>query len=211
MDKLNNMNYKSKSNDSFNSRLRFYVFKCALTKEDLHKKAFLEFDVDENPALEFVELYITEYQQFESNHKIVKHNKSKRDNNALYSKMKVLDNENKTEIDSWREDYFKDVFKKKLNESDFKKFGKVKCCGYCGITLDEINELASNKKLFKKNERGFNLELDRKSPNKEYSTKNCIMACYWCNNAKTDEFSAEEFASIGKAIGAVLRNRLLKN
>ena len=76
-----------------------------------------------------MELYITEYQQFESNHKIVKHNKCKLDNNALYSKMKVLENENKTEIDSWREDYFKDVFKKKLKESDFKKFGKVKCCG----------------------------------------------------------------------------------
>ena len=56
------MNYKSKSNDSFNSRLRFYVFKCALTEEDLNKKAFLEFDIDENPALEFVELYNTEYQ-----------------------------------------------------------------------------------------------------------------------------------------------------
>ena len=205
------MSYKSKSNDSFNSRLRFYVFKCALTEEGLNKKAFLEFDVDENLALEFVELYITEYQQFESNCKIVKYNKSKRDNNAICSKMKVLDNENKTEIDSWREDYFTDVFKKKLKESDFQKFGKVKCCGYCGITLDEINELASNKKLFKENERGFNLELDRKSPNKEYSTKNCIMACYWCNNAKTDEFSAEEFAPIGKAIGVSLRNRLLKN
>lgn len=33
------------------------------------------------------------------------------------------------------------------------------------------------------------------------------MACYWCNNAKTDEFSAEEFAPVGKEIGEIFKNR----
>jgi hypothetical protein len=34
------------------------------------------------------------------------------------------------------------------------------------------------------------------------------MACYWCNNAKTDEFTAEEFKPIGEAIGAALMARI---
>jgi len=34
------------------------------------------------------------------------------------------------------------------------------------------------------------------------------MSCYWCNNAKTDEFTAEEFAVIGKAIAMVWHDRL---
>jgi hypothetical protein len=36
------------------------------------------------------------------------------------------------------------------------------------------------------------------------------MACYWCNNAKTDEFTAEEFEHIGIAIGELFKERLKK-
>ena len=52
------------------------------------------------------------------------------------------------------------------------------------------------------------MEIDRKAPNQEYSDDNCEPICYWCNNAKTDEFSAEEFKPIGMAIGNALRARL---
>lgn len=34
------------------------------------------------------------------------------------------------------------------------------------------------------------------------------MACYWCNNAKTDEFTAEEFKEIGKEIRKIWDVRL---
>jgi len=68
--------------------------------------------------------------------------------------------------------------------------------------------LATKRKLFKKNERGWSLEIDRKNSNLEYSKENCVMSCYWCNNAKTDEFTAEEFAVIGKAIAMVWHDRL---
>ena len=202
------MTYNEKSNDSFNARLRFYLFYCALQGDDkkIDKTEFLAFDIDENPALEYVNLYVTEYQQFKRKHTISK-DKNKRDNDEIYSDLQKLLKEYKSEFDSWKSDYKEKVFSKKLNESQFNSFLNIKKCAYCKITIPEIEKLASDKKLFKKNERGFNLELDRKSPNMEYSNDNCVMACYWCNNAKTDEFTAEEFAPIGKAIGEALRKR----
>jgi len=36
------------------------------------------------------------------------------------------------------------------------------------------------------------------------------MACYWCNNAKTDEFDGDEFKEIGEAIKKVWKKRLKK-
>ncbi len=36
------------------------------------------------------------------------------------------------------------------------------------------------------------------------------MSCYWCNNAKTDEFDAEEFKVIGLVIGTTFKVRLEK-
>ena len=72
----------------------------------------------------------------------------------------------------------------------------------------KIEELAQKGKLYKKNERGWNMEIDRKKPNLEYTTDNCVAACYWCNNAKTDEFDDEEFEPIGEQIGNALLKRL---
>jgi 5-methylcytosine-specific restriction endonuclease McrA len=62
----------------------------------------------------------------------------------------------------------------------------------------------------KKNERGWNFEIDRKKPNLEYTTENCVAACYWCNNAKTDEFDDVEFKPIGELIGDTLKARFNK-
>ena len=37
----------------------------------------------------------------------------------------------------------------------------------------------------------------------EILQENCVLACYPCNNAKSDVFSYEEFSEIGKAIHRV--------
>lgn len=44
-----------------------------------------------------------------------------------------------------------------------------------------------------------------------YNANNCVFACYWCNNAKTDAFTDEEFMPIGKAIGVAIKEILRKN
>ena len=37
------------------------------------------------------------------------------------------------------------------------------------------------------------MEIDRIKANHEYLKDNVVLACYWCNNAKSDEFSEPEF------------------
>lgn len=43
-----------------------------------------------------------------------------------------------------------------------------------------------------------------------YNESNCVLACYWCNNAKTDAFTDKEFEPIGLIIGDTIRSILTK-
>ena len=87
---------------------------------------------------------------------------------------------------------------------------KEEKCAYCGIHVDQIKALGENKKLNNKRSdtRGYTLEIDRMLPNLEYSKENCCMACYWCNNAKPDEFSPKEFKPIARGINEIWNKRL---
>ena len=111
---------------------------------------------------------------------------------------------------------WKSKFKSKENWKDsfweFKKwFDEIpKECHYCKITESEIVQLIqiSGKQLTKR-KRGHKLEIDRKQPNESYANiMNLVLSCYWCNNAKTDTFSEDEFKSIGEAIGKIWKDRL---
>lgn len=107
----------------------------------------------------------------------------------------------------------KDEYASIFNEnfkSAYDDLMKEKKCAYCGIHVDQIKALGKNKKLNNKRSdtRGYTLEIDRKLPNLEYSKENCCMACYWCNNAKTDEFSPKEFKPIAKGINEIWTKRL---
>ncbi len=83
-----------------------------------------------------------------------------------------------------------------------------KNCSYCECKLEEIQKFYKiTKKQNKRPKRGNSLEVDRKD-DKPYSEKNCCLACYWCNNAKTDVFKVDEFKIIGKAIGKIIRKRI---
>jgi hypothetical protein len=105
---------------------------------------------------------------------------------------------------------------------DFKEFydhlsklNENKVCFYCGVTESQISELETLASLeghqLTKRKRGKKLELDRKEPNVPYDDlTNLVYACYWCNNAKTDSFSHQEFLEVGKAIGNIWRKRLNK-
>jgi hypothetical protein len=82
-------------------------------------------------------------------------------------------------------------------------------CHYCGISQEEITLLHTAEVLNKRTTRGKTLELDRKNPNDPYSNiSNLTYCCYWCNNAKTDTFTEEEFKVIGIAIALIWKARL---
>ena len=88
---------------------------------------------------------------------------------------------------------------------------KAMSCFYCGIKEDQIQQVIP-KTLFEKlwgGKRGKKLELERKIHDEKYSNINNLdFACTWCNNAKTNTFTCEEFKEIAKGINTVWNIRL---
>jgi hypothetical protein len=86
-----------------------------------------------------------------------------------------------------------------------------KKCRYCDITEAEIAHLLECGKLKTKriSTRGRKLEFDRKDPDPSYEDlDNIVLSCYWCNNAKTDTFTFEEFLEVGKVFKAIWQQRM---
>ena len=84
-----------------------------------------------------------------------------------------------------------------------------KKCYYCKLTEKKLAKLHEIGIVNKRKTRGQKLEIDRKIANEEYQNiSNLTYSCYWCNNAKTDTFTEDEFIKIGKTIGLVWEERL---
>ena len=76
-------------------------------------------------------------------------------------------------------------------------------CHYCGITEAIINDIIieteynidSTMRFHTKRfyNRGLSMEIDQIKPSMGYVEDNMVLCCYWCNNAKSDEFSYHEF------------------
>ncbi len=70
-------------------------------------------------------------------------------------------------------------------------------CYYCGTDEFKIRELVKSG-LYKKSKqmtnRGRHLEIERKdSKNNDYSPQNCVLACYFCNNDKSDVITEDDY------------------
>jgi 5-methylcytosine-specific restriction endonuclease McrA len=89
-------------------------------------------------------------------------------------------------------------------------------CFYCGLSEEQAEELfdigwRAGEPLTKRG-RGWHLEIDRKAPNNSYDDEsNLVLACYWCNNAKTDTFTHAEFKKVGAVFKEIWQKRLAKN
>ena len=109
---------------------------------------------------------------------------------------------------------YENHFKLNFTMNEFMEFYREKeeerQCFYCKTTEAEILKLRGSGLIKTKRNRGKQMEIDRKNSNMEYSKDNVVLACYWCNNAKTDEFTKEEFEAIGNEIRKIWNNRLAK-
>jgi hypothetical protein len=127
-------------------------------------------------------------------------------------------------IDGWSRNRDLTENKKFFRENSFINFEEFKSfygpddnhdrkCHYCKITEFDIDRLIKAGKIKTKrlSTRGRTMEVDRIKPNKGYEKGNIALCCYWCNNAKTDEFSEEEFIPIGEALEKLWRKRLNDN
>jgi hypothetical protein len=84
-------------------------------------------------------------------------------------------------------------------------------CPYCHLTQAEFTRLQVAGQLYTKRlrTRGTSFEADCREPYLGYKSRNVVACCYWCNNAKTDEFTAAEFAPVAAALAQVWRARLV--
>lgn len=190
--------YQSKAKESFRTKKNLYLFTLVINRSELEKEEFLEFNLSD----EVVEKYTAEYWQqqgFKSINGILI--------DDIYDRIKVLELEYAEQLKELEKQYV-DEYSRIFPEKDFEKLLKEGNCSYCNITIEQIEQLADKKKLFKKSLRGWRLEIDRLNSNLEYTYDNCVMSCYWCNNAKTDEFTEKEFKEIGKVIEKIWKKRL---
>ena len=130
--------------------------------------------------------------------------------NDIYHAMKKWHEDHKGLFESLQKYYVQHIFPIVFPYEDFEKFYNSRSeCEYCHITVEKIHALIDGQLLNKKKDtRGWSLEIDRKKPNYEYTKENCVWCCYWCNNAKTDEFSYDEYKKIGKVIESIWDGRL---
>ncbi|HLN20517.1 MAG TPA: hypothetical protein VK213_05470 [Bacteroidales bacterium] len=109
--------------------------------------------------------------------------------------------------------HIRSVWLLKCHELDYESFKKWYLetemkCHYCGLTENDMMLLWQKYPRLTKRTRGRKLEIDRKQPDLPYScTDNLVYCCYWCNNAKTDTFSEEEFLKVGKVIREIWKKR----
>ncbi|MBD3839646.1 MAG: hypothetical protein IE878_04570, partial [Epsilonproteobacteria bacterium] len=103
--------------------------------------------------------------------------------------------------------YSENVFKEILPIEGFnaKFFKEPRQCVYCGIKEEQLQSIC---KQTKRAGRGERLEYDRIDDDKDYAIDNVVLACYYCNNAKSDEFSPAEFKEIARGINKVWNIRL---
>ncbi len=111
-------------------------------------------------------------------------------------------------IEKVKADYYRRTRDKKSGFKDVQAYvnwylKQDKKCFYCGIMEHEVQEIVTTglleSKRFPENgilkrgkSRGVWLEVDRKHPESKYSENNCVLACYFCNNDKSDVFKTSE-------------------
>ncbi|MBN8215728.1 MAG: hypothetical protein J0L75_03760 [Spirochaetes bacterium] len=119
--------------------------------------------------------------------------------------------------------YTKQFIDSLMTPSQFQhKLKTTKCC-YCEIEYTQEGNPETTQRSMQqrmkdlmyrraKRNRGWNgLEIERLEPNLEYFDKNVAMCCHWCNNAKTDEFTAEEMRKIGGTMKTIWQDRCKKD
>lgn len=68
-------------------------------------------------------------------------------------------------------------------------------CYYCGVNEKVVRDaMGKHFSHRKRQNRGKYFELERKGPiDESYSPENCVLACYFCNNDKSDIFTEEQY------------------
>lgn len=198
--------YNSIKERSFKSYLDLFLIRCYLDDKTLSNAtfdAFILFDLNDSKIFDCYQAY------------------QKWKNTDLFDMKPVSELDNVVEI--WLSSNDVKEYKafyidhRLISTLEFKHFymhdDYDRECEYCGIKESEIKILIEKKDIKTKrlSTRGRFMEVDKRDPRQGYVIDNIVLSCYWCNNAKTDEFTDEEFQPIADEIGNVFRNRLKNN
>lgn len=185
-------------------KMVLYCKVCLEKSMNQELKTYIDYEIPKDAIKEFKKPYFRDPDTKEKGLKGI------RERNRIIRKWKDT---HKNEVKFFKKAY-KEYFKKQLSMGDFRKiYGKNdenRKCEYCEITENDIRNLTEKKQIKTKRYyiRGETMEVDRKDPNRKYEKNNIILTCYWCNNAKTDEFSYCEFKKIGKTMKIIWDKRL---
>ena len=99
---------------------------------------------------------------------------------------------------------------------EFKKwylaqYSKEPICYYCKIPERFIEKIYWDIRRTKRPRTRVRLELERLDPDCNYNSKNVVLACFNCNNSKSDIFTREEFVNIGKVIKRIWEQIAIEN
>jgi hypothetical protein len=151
------------------------IFKSLFIDSDLYENICTKFDIDRNE--------VTQYYNY-----FIEHNISEI---VEIRRIRQLYN-NKKGMDSFEFVDFNEFYNWYIFQYEDQK-GK---CYYCKIEEYKVAELFSTghftsaRSLY----RGKHLEIERKNNNDNvYSKDNCVLACYFCNNDKSDVFSENDY------------------
>lgn len=196
---MNKSKYIAKAKDSFKTKKNLFLFNLAIRQlNEFSDDDFISFEID----IDMVKTYVNEYWQEFEDHKI-----SDITVKEISQNIEELSKLHKDQLELLQKNYIVN-FSNIYPEDEFQKLLQKDECHYCKITTKQIETLGTQLKLNKKSFRGWSLEIDRLNSNFEYKPDNCVMACYWCNNAKTDEFTEKEFLIIAEGIKQVWKDRL---
>ncbi len=221
--------YNSLMERSFDKALRIYLYKFKLPVDWYHTNIKEEYklicdDFSKNLKENELNLFPDEYKKdYEDMKKIRKRNEYFDIWSGNNKKIKAEKNissdiiNNNKEIVKKMKIKFKNYFENELIFDEFKKeiFFKdnekdKRICYYCGISEAQIKKLTDKSKIKTKRfySRGKTMEIDQLDPEGGYNKDNIVLACYWCNNAKSDEFNKKEFKPIANGIRETWNKRL---
>jgi len=144
----------------------------------------------------------------------IEENNTKSENFESITRYEQITDNNKNEmtIYDFKKSYITYFKEKILKYEEFKekffKSDEFRKCAYCGVPEDKLNLLKTVRAG-----RGNRLEYDRVKSRDGmdkigYSLDNIVLSCYWCNNAKTDTFSASEFKEIARGINQAWNQKM---
>lgn len=195
LDELAKKRYKSIMKRNYIQKLNYFLYEVCIKKQKITNLDIVKYKPDDSVKENYKNLY-------NDMSKIRERNKCTK---------KIID-ENKDKFKSAKKQYFKYYEKEILTPGNFNFFWNKenRSCQYCGISEKQIECLAQKVKIETKRfySRGKTMEIDKIDAFGEYTKDNIILSCYWCNNARTDEFTAAEFKLIAKGINEIWNCRL---